>query len=85
MGSISNMLDARLEYSIPLYVEEEQAIRSALRESGKYEAILLGNAQFEVTGHVIRGEVLLIFEIGSFKTFLDAVDTTISEANLVSK
>lgn len=85
MGSISNMLDAKLEYSIPSYVEEEHAIRSALRESKEYEVILLGNTQFEVTGHVIRGEVLLVFEIGSFKAFLDAVDHTISETSLSSQ
>ncbi len=85
MGTIGNMLDCQLSYSIPSYIEEEQAIRSALYESSKYEAILLGHAQFRVSGHVIRGEVLLVFEIGSFQHFLDALDATIPETNPVSE
>ncbi|TDI44683.1 MAG: chemotaxis protein CheC [Acidobacteria bacterium] len=83
MGSISNMLDAQLNYSIPSYVEQEQAIRSVLRESATGQVILLGHAQFYVTEHLIRGEVLLVFEIGSFQGFIDALDATIPETRPV--
>jgi hypothetical protein len=85
MGSISNMLECQLNYSIPSYVEEKQAIRSALRESANNQVILLGHARFCVTEHVIRGEVLLVFEFGSFQSFMGALDATIPEANPVSK
>ncbi len=79
LSEIGNILDRPLSYSIPRYVENEHALRSALTENTNYEVILLGHAQFSVTEHLIRGEILLVFEIGSFQNFLTALDGTVPE------
>ena len=85
MGSIGNILNCSLEYSVPDYKEEEQAVRSVLNENRDYEALLLGHAEFCATEHVISGQMLLVFEVGSFQGFLDALDATLPEAQAVSE
>ena len=73
MGSISNMLECRLNYSIPSYIEEKKAIRSVLRERAKNQVILLGHARFCVTEHVIPnrdGELVRLSDFRGKKILL---------------
>jgi|GEM_PF-212437 len=73
MGSISNVLAARLEYRLPSYRE---LTLSRLIEStgidGK-EVVLVARTQFVSEQQNVRGDLILVMEIGSFANLLKGV------------
>lgn len=76
MGSITNVLDERLNYSMPTYVEG--SIRQIL-ESGRaveYDRVILAISQFSLADLDVVGNIMMIFEIGS----LDALVKRIRDA-----
>ena len=73
MGSISNVLSGRLEYRLPSYRELSL---SRLMESagidGK-EVVLVARTEFVSERRDVRGDILLVMEIGSFGNLLQGV------------
>lgn len=74
MGSVGNVLDAALQYKLPKY--REQSIAQILeRETGPDEkAVLLAKASFSSMDMSINGEVIVVFNLGSFETLLGCID-----------
>lgn len=77
MGSISNILQLQLSYTVPSYMEQGMESLSALADNGDNRAILLARTRFAAEELAIEGDIVLLFEVGGFGTFLDAIDTFI--------
>lgn len=74
VGSISNLLTAPVTYGVPEY--REASLGDLLRSNeAQTSTVLLARAQFGVEEHDIEGEILLLFELGSFDALLLAIDT----------
>ncbi|MEZ2303866.1 MAG: chemotaxis protein CheC [Microcoleus sp.] len=75
MGSISNVLDQPLDYAVPYYAEEEIQELLLKEESLDYGTILLAPAHFSIEELQIQGDIMLFFDMGSFKLLLKAIAT----------
>jgi chemotaxis protein CheC len=74
MGAISNVLQQRLNYSIPNYMEGTIA---SLLISGGLSAdtvVLLAQTRFIIQKLHIEGDIILIFNVSSFDTLLAAIN-----------
>lgn len=78
MASFANTLDTRLIYTIPAYVEGN--ISSVLQLDAERDALVLSaKTRFTVESQRIEGEVILLFEIGSFDVLSSAIDASMNE------
>ena len=73
MGSISNVLDQPLDYAIPYYVEEDIQELLLKEQSLDYGTVLLAPAHFSIEELEIQGDIMLFFDVGSFKLLLNAI------------
>jgi chemotaxis protein CheC len=73
MGSITNVLDERLTYTMPEY--REGKIEDILGEdrSSDYDWVILAVSQFMLEDLDIVGNILMIFEIGALDTLLGKI------------
>ncbi len=74
MGSIANLLAAQIDFSPPIYKEGRVTDLIKLKDSKEDLAFLLIRADFKVQEPQIRGNVFLVFELGSFGKLLTAID-----------
>ena len=74
MGAISNVLQQRLNYSIPTY--SEGTIASLLVSGGLATdtVVLLAQTSFMIERLHIEGDIILIFNVNSFDTLLAAIN-----------
>ena len=74
MGSMGNLLEKRIEYSLPQYIED--TIENLLKSSNANSdgPILLVRTHFVIEQLQIEGDIMLIFEVGSFDALLAAID-----------
>ncbi|MEG4093221.1 chemotaxis protein CheC [Microcoleus sp. Pol12B4] len=74
MGAISNVLQQRLNYSIPTY--SEGTIASLLVSGGLATdtVVLLAQTSFMIERLHIEGDIILIFNVNSFDTLLTAIN-----------
>jgi chemotaxis protein CheC len=74
MGSMGNLLGQQIEYSLPSYIEDtvDHVLASGGADTGR--PILLGRARFMIEQFKVEGEVILLFEMGSFESLLASVD-----------
>ncbi|MEG4075891.1 chemotaxis protein CheC [Microcoleus sp. Pol14C2] len=74
MGAISNVLQQRLNYSIPTY--SEGTISSLLISGGLATdtVVLLAQTSFMIERLHIEGDIILIFNVNSFDTLLTAIN-----------
>ncbi|MBN1219352.1 MAG: chemotaxis protein CheC [Anaerolineae bacterium] len=74
MGSIGNVLDRRINYSVPTYIEDN--IERLLLADGldADTTILLAHTHFTIEQLCIEGDIILLFEVGSFDALLSAID-----------
>lgn len=74
MGSISNVLHHQIDYSLPNYLEDR--IESLLKLNNPYPSFtaLLAKTRFLIEKLRIEGNIILIFEVGSFDSLLSAID-----------
>ncbi len=74
MGSIGNVLEKHINYSVPTYLENniEQLL---LADNVDAETIiLLAHTRFTIEKLQIEGDIILLFEVGSFDALLEAID-----------
>jgi len=73
MGSIGNVLKERINYSFPKYVED--TIESILTQSDLdlNGAVLLARTRFTVKKLQVEGDIIMVFEVGSFDTLLASI------------
>lgn len=74
MGSISNVLEQRLDYSLPSYTEGTVELLVASGNLAPKAVVLLAQTRFSIERLHIEGDVILIFNVGSFDALLAAID-----------
>lgn len=73
MGSISNVLKQHMHYTLPVYIED--TIENLLLSANAKEAkILLAQARFSIEQLELIGDIILIFEVGTFDTLINTID-----------
>lgn len=70
MGSITNILDERLTYSLPAYFEGNIQQILGREISDDFEWVILAISQFILSDLNVAGNILMIFEIGSLDELL---------------
>ena len=73
IGSIGNVLQQRLDYALPNYIEDTVENLLNSDDNNNDSMILLAQTQFTVEQLPIRGDIVLIFEVGSFDVLLNAI------------
>jgi chemotaxis protein CheC len=77
MAAFGNFLETRLSYSIPAYVEGSMS--SVLHLDMERDApVLSATTRFTVESYRIEGEIILLFEIGSFDVLKSAVNAAMN-------
>lgn len=79
LGSISNLLKRRMQYTLPTYSEDTIEHLLGSNHSSELDTIFfLAQARFEIQQLEIMGEIILIFELASFDTLLNCIDAELS-------
>jgi len=78
VGSISNMLQGQISFSIPYYSEQGglPARFTNLQVSSAIQ-VVLARARFAVAQHEIEGEIFLFFEMGAIQSLVAALDRSV--------
>lgn len=75
MGSLGNLLKQYIYYSLPSYIEDTMENLLKLNNVGKNNTtVILVRTRFTIKQLEIEGDVILIFEVGSFEAVLSAID-----------
>ena len=74
MGAISNVLQQRLNYSIPNYTEGTIATLLTSGGLSTDTVVLLAQTRFIIERLHIEGDIILIFNVSSFDTLLTAIN-----------
>lgn len=79
MGAIANAINHPISYTLPQFTEDY--LRNILtREKATSNAFaILAKTHFTVEKLLIEGDIIITFEMGSFSTFLMAIDALIAE------
>lgn len=75
MGSVSNMINQRIHFSVPSYVEGSIRNRLFSNYFDPRETLLLAETKFTIEEHHIDGKIIMLFKFGSFEILLSAIDT----------
>jgi len=73
MGSISNVLKQSINYSLPNYIEDNIDNLLTLGKHDPNATVLLARTRFTIEQLYIEGDIILIFEVGSFDSLLAAI------------
>lgn len=74
MGSIVNVLNEQIEYSIPTYVEDTIDNLVALNGAAINSIVILARTRFTIEQIQVEGDIILLFEVGSFNALIAAID-----------
>jgi len=74
MGSIGNVLEKHINYSVPTYLENNIEQLLLAESVNKDTTILLAHTRFSIEQLQIEGDIILLFEVGSFDALLEAID-----------
>lgn len=74
MGSISNVLKQHINYSLPAYLEDKIENMLVTDETLADITVLLAHTHFTIEKFCIEGDIILIFETGSFGALISAID-----------
>ncbi|HBB31412.1 MAG TPA: chemotaxis protein CheC [Cyanobacteria bacterium UBA8803] len=75
MGSISNVLNQPLDYEVPTYAEEEIESLLPVEKSQDDATVLLARTRFNIEELQVQGDIVLFFDVGSFKVLLEAISS----------
>lgn len=76
MGSLSNALIQRLEYSLPTYGEGKVDSLLITKQIDSSASVLLAHTSFLIEYLQVSGDVILIFKVGSLEVLLEAIHNT---------
>jgi chemotaxis protein CheC len=80
IGSISNILEQRMEYKIPSYCEDTiENLLLSERNMTDDVVFILAQARFAIEQLEIVGDIILIFEMKTFDNLLKAIDQQLIE------
>jgi chemotaxis protein CheC len=74
MGSIGNVLERHINYSVPAYIEDNIEHLLLADDPDSNTTILLAHTRFTIEQLQIEGDIILLFEVGSFDALLAAID-----------
>ncbi len=74
MGSIGNVLEKHINYSVPTYMEDDIESLLLTDQLDAKTTILLAHTRFTIEQLQIEGDIILLFEVGSFDALLAAID-----------
>ncbi|MFY0627221.1 MAG: hypothetical protein JXR07_13055 [Reichenbachiella sp.] len=77
MGSFGNILAVPFEYNIPQSFEGDISDLYHHLDQEKYSQVLICRTNFTIKDRNIEGEILIMYEIGSFNKLKDLLDTMI--------
>jgi chemotaxis protein CheC len=81
MGSISNVLQRHLSYSLPIYLEDTvNNLLTAHAFEVANATVLVSQARFTVEQLLIAGDIILIFKLGELDTLLTALNFYLEES-----
>ncbi len=73
MGAMSNLLQQDFEYLIPNYLEDSVEHLLAITDYDSKQTILLAQNSFKIENMPIKGNIILLFKLGSFDNLLAAI------------
>jgi chemotaxis protein CheC len=73
MGSISNILHERLNYTIPTYTEDTVDNLWRFHELDCHSSTILARARFTVEKLSIEGDIIVLFQMGSLEAIVKAI------------
>jgi chemotaxis protein CheC len=73
MGSISNVLKQHMNYTLPVYLEDT-IDNLLLPNQISNSKILLAQARFNIEKLELMGDIILIFEVGTFDALINAIN-----------
>ncbi|MBD2445778.1 chemotaxis protein CheC [Nostoc sp. FACHB-152] len=73
MGSISNVLKQHMQYTLPVYLEDT-IDNLLLPTQVSNSKILLAQARFNIEQLELMGDIVLIFEVGTFDALINAIN-----------
>jgi len=76
IGSIANMLEATLQYSVPDYIEGK--LESTIDMHHASDTVLIAETVFHINELDVKGTVALFFHVESFDTLLQQLEQEIS-------
>ncbi|MDJ0718019.1 MAG: chemotaxis protein CheC [Prochloraceae cyanobacterium] len=74
IGSISNILQTPMRYLLPFYTEGNIDTIVLSKETKSNSPVILATTCFEVKELEIKGDIILIFQVDSFKNLLSALE-----------
>jgi chemotaxis protein CheC len=74
VGSLANMLKIQVNYTIPSYQDNNLGSMISGASIGNNNVILMAHTHFKVESELIDGNIILIFEVGTFENLLGAID-----------
>jgi chemotaxis protein CheC len=74
VGAVANMLKMDISYSPPDYLEESLRAFTSLFSMG--EVVIMALAKFTIEEFNVEGDILLLFEVGSFAALIKGVEDT---------
>lgn len=74
MGSIANILDHHLSYTLPRYQEiPVPLLARAVRPLDQGDCVILADTHFTIEDRDIDGSILLVLEVGSLESLREAI------------
>lgn len=73
MGAMSNLLQQDFEYLIPNYLEDSVDHLLELPGYDSKQTILLAQNSFQIENMPIKGNIILLFKLGSFENLMTAI------------
>ena len=78
MGSMGNVLERRIDYVVPSYMEATITNLLTAHETDPDVTVLLAQTRFTIEQLHIHGDVMLFFEVGSFDALVAAIDAMLT-------
>lgn len=78
MGSMGNVLERRIDYVVPSYMEATITNLLTAHETDPDVTVLLAQTRFTIEQLHIHGDVMLFFEVGSFDALVEAIDAMLA-------
>jgi len=75
MGSIANVLKLQINYTLPTYTEDNIENLVTPTDAVPDATVVLAHTRFTVEQRHIEGDIILIFELGSFSALMNAINT----------
>ncbi len=79
MGSIGNILNQRIWYSVPTYIKDPVKGLLGLGDPDPSTTVLWAQTRFTIEQYQLTGDVILLFEMGSLDVLLAAIDRELGE------